>query len=302
MHYNMGPADDHARWTFSRLRFLTCLLKDELRRDSLWDDFTQELYATAYDAWQQGMDITETRRYASRRIHTFLKSYGYKAYRNSYVRQETPFAATFPDWLVENLPAADQPLHKSFDYDIGLKASIERNLQNHPQGMTRSRLSTNLEAPVKDIQRFLDSLVKEGKVVEFKRETWDGHITPLYFVAGAKLPEASNVRTEMYERIRRAYFEEGLSVNRICEEYHHSETTVKEAIRTAPAFLRPVIPQRKRRQMEMYQEIRRLYLLEGKSSRQIASEYHHSLQTVAKAIHSAPAPEVDTREKVLVLA
>src|SRR5271157_5610839 len=163
MHYALGEAEDHARWTFCRLQFISCLLKDRIRQDSLWDDFIQELYTAAYDAWQQKMPMAETRRYASRRIHSFLKSYGYKAYRNSYMKNETPFAAAFPDWLVENLPDTDRPLHKSFDYDQGLKVGIEKNLRDHPQGMTRSRLSTNLGAPVKEIQRFLDSLVKEGK-------------------------------------------------------------------------------------------------------------------------------------------
>ena len=155
---------------------------------------------------------------------------------------------------------------------------------------------------MKEIQRFLDSLVKEGKAIEFKRETWDGNITPLYFPIGAKLPEAKLIRTEMYERIRKAYFEEGLSVNQIHERYHHSDLTVKEAIRTAPASLQPVIPQRKRRQMELYQEIRRLYFLEGKSTRQIMQEHHHGPGTIANAIHSAPAPAAEHQESVLVPA
>ena len=134
MHYDLGEAEDHARWTFCRLQFISCLLKDQIRQDSLWDDFIQELYTAAYDAWQQQMTMPETRRYASRRIHAFLKSYGYKAYRNSYVRNETPFAAAFPDWLVENLADADRPLYKSFDYDIGLKAGIEKNLKRSSPG------------------------------------------------------------------------------------------------------------------------------------------------------------------------
>ena len=96
MHYDLGEANEHARWAFGKLRFVSCLLKDELRRDGHWDDFTQELYATAYHAWQQGLDVNETRRLANRRIHAFLKAYGYKAYRNSYVRQETTFSASFP--------------------------------------------------------------------------------------------------------------------------------------------------------------------------------------------------------------
>lgn len=233
MRYEMEEANDHARWCLSRLRFMSCLLKDQIRQDSLWDDFIQELYATAYDAWQQKMTIVETRRYAGRQIHAFLKSYGYKAYRNTYIKQENAFSGVFQDWQVTDLPAPERPLHKSFDYDVGLKESILRNLSNHPQGMTRSRLSMNLEAPVKEIQRFLDSLLKEGRVIEVKREVWDGHISPLYLIAGTRIPEQRNIHTDMYERIRRAYFVEGKSMNWIALEYHHGWSTVLKAIRSA---------------------------------------------------------------------
>ena len=51
--YDLGEANIYARMCLSRLRFVTCLLKDELRRDGLWDDLIQELYVTAFEAWRQ---------------------------------------------------------------------------------------------------------------------------------------------------------------------------------------------------------------------------------------------------------
>jgi transposase len=302
MHYDLGEADEHARWTFSRLRFMTCLLKDELRRDGHWDDFTQELYATAYQAWQQGLDMDQTRRYASRRIHAFLKAYGYRAYRNSYIRQETAFSASFPDWQTINLPSLEKPRYKSFDYDVGLKEGIVRNLSLHSQGMTRSHLSQNLEAPVTEIQRFLDSLIKEGKVIEVKREHFDSRLTPLYLMAGSQLPAQYQAQKETYERIRRAHFVEGLSMSRIAQEYSCHWNTVQKIIRSAPPPPEAALPFRKRLQEERYATIRRLYFEEGKSTRRIAAELHHSLETVARAIHTTPTPAayLPTRELVPV--
>ena len=300
MHYDLGEANEHARWAFGKLRFVSCLLKDELRRDGHWDDFTQELYGTAYHAWQQGLDVNETRRLASRRIHAFLKAYGYKAYRNSYVRQETAFSASFPDWQTVNLPSLERPRYKSFDYDVNLKEGIIRNLSRHSQGMTRSHLSMNLEAPVTEVQRFLDSLVKEGRIKEVKRENWDSRLTPLYLIAGSEIPKECRVHMETFERIRRAYFIEGLSMDHIAREYHYPWHMVNKAIHSEPPPLDATVPIRKQLQEERYAIIRRLHFEEGKSARRIAAEYHHSLQTVARAIHSTPVPlaSLPTRELV----
>jgi hypothetical protein len=80
--------------------------------------------------------------------------------------------------------------------------------------------------------------------MEVKREAWEGHITPLFLIAGAKIPEQKMVKTETYERIRQAYFVEGKSANWIAQEYHHHWSTVRKAISSAPAPAAPtnVIP------------------------------------------------------------
>ena len=243
MRYEMGEANNHARWCFSRLRFISCLLKDSLRREGIWDDLTQQLYATAYQAWQQEMTIGETRRYASRQIHAFLKSYGYKAYRNSYIKLENAFSGVFQDWQVDNLASPEEPSQRCVRHypleDHHLKEQIVNTLKRKPEGMTRSGLSMYLEAPVKELQWYLDSLVKNGRVIEVKREAWEGHITPLFLIAGAEIPEQKRVKTETYERIRHAYFVEGKSANRIAMEYHHNWNTVRKAISSS---LAPPVP------------------------------------------------------------
>ena len=107
---------------------------------------------------------------------------------------------------------------------------------------------------------------------------------------------------ETFERIRRAYFIEGLSMDRIAREYHYPWHTVNKAIHSEPPPLDATMPIRKRLQEERYAIIRRLHFEEGKSARRIAAEYHHSLQTVARAIHSSPTPAPSTTTRELIPA
>ena len=115
---------------------------------------------------------------------------------------------------------------------------MRQDIRRSAQGITRARLSMNLEAPVSEIQRFLASLVKEGKIIEVKREAWEGRITSLYLVAGAKVPEQRLIHTETYERIRQAY-QAGKSLSWIAREHHHSFHTIYRAIRMNPAHATP---------------------------------------------------------------
>lgn len=46
----LGPASSAARLCFSRLRFLPTWLKEQLRREGIWDDLVQETYCTAWGA------------------------------------------------------------------------------------------------------------------------------------------------------------------------------------------------------------------------------------------------------------
>jgi hypothetical protein len=239
MHYELGEADNHVRWCFSRLRFLSSLLKDQLRRDCLWDDFQQEMYATAYYAFSQKMTMVDTRRLAGRRIRFFLKSYGYRYRGNSFIRQEMAFSSIFQDWKIANLTSPEEPPAMSVrDHSpkyTNFPEQITKLLQRKPDGMSRTDLSMYFKIPVIEIQDYLDHLVKEGKVIEVKREIWEAHATPLYFLIGMAIPEQRMVRTERYERIRHAHFSEGKSISSIAREYHHSFHTIYRAIRMAPA-------------------------------------------------------------------
>lgn len=242
MNYDLGGANNHVKWSFSRLRFMSSILKDKLRKDGLWEDFTQQLYTTSVIAWQQNLDIAETRRYASRQIHAFFKEYGYKAYRNSYIKMENPFAGIFQDWQVNNLESPAGPPEKLFRTDsLGdnyLKAQIVNTLKRKPAGMTRADLSMYLGVRVKELQWHLDSLLKDSRIVQVKRESFEGTPpTPLFFIAGAKVPEQKMVKTEMYENIRRLYFSEGKTMEQIAKECHHSLHTICRAIHSAPALV-----------------------------------------------------------------
>ena len=185
------------------------------------------------------MTIAETRRYASRQIHAFFKEYGYKAYRNSYIKIENPFAGIFQDWQVNNLESPAGPRDRLLRTDsLGdnyLKEQIVNILRRKPAGMTRAELSMYLEVPVKELQWHLEALIKDSRIIEVKREAWAGRITPLYLIAGSRVPEQKHIRTQRYELMRQAYFVEGKTTSWIAGEYHHSLQTVYRAIRSAPA-------------------------------------------------------------------
>jgi hypothetical protein len=242
MHYELGEADNHVRWCFSRLRFMSSILKDKIRKDGIWEDFTQELYATSVMAWQQNMDIGETRRYARRQIHAFFKEYGYKSYRNTYVKMEQSFSGVFADWQVNNLDAPEMPannfMRKDTVGDNYLQEQIVNILKRKVEGLTRADLSMYLQVPVHELQWHLDSLLKGNRIVQVKRESYEGTPpTPLFFIAGAKLPEQKMVKTEMYENIRRLYFSEGKTMEGIAKECHHSLHTICKAIHSPPVSM-----------------------------------------------------------------
>src|SRR4030043_2334069 len=122
--YDLGEANKYVGMCFTQLRFLTCMVKDKLREDGIWQDLVHELFMTALDAFKQRMDKPDTRRLASRRIHAFLKSYGYSKYRGSYVRLEFPFAVVFQE--IENADERITLLEttRPYVFEEGLKERI----------------------------------------------------------------------------------------------------------------------------------------------------------------------------------
>ena len=237
MYYELGAADTHVKWCFSRLRFMSSILKDKLKKDNIWEDFLQELHVSGYLAWQQEMSMEETRRYAQRQIHAFFKEYGYRRYRNSYIKLEQSFSAVFADWQERNLSEMECSVEVWPDSagDNHIKEHILSILKRKPEGITRAELTGYLEVSVKELQVHLDSLLKEKRIVQVEREGYGGYPpTPLLFIAGARIPEQKPVRTAIFAEIRRLYFEERKTTKQIAQERHHSLRTIGKAIHSVP--------------------------------------------------------------------
>lgn len=238
--YDLGPANEHAKWAFGRIRFLSYLLREDMRKNDLWEDFIQSLYTCAFNAWQQKMGIQETRRYASRQMRAFLKQYGYKAYRNSYVRMEACFSAVYTGWQQDNLPESRPSrrnlMPRSLASDPLTQERILKILSQKPQGISRRGLIAQLRISVTELQWHLDNLQREQRIVRVTRELQLGRVSTLIFMAGDRIPEQKVVKGEIYENIRRAYFEQGKSTPQIAREYHHSQTTICQAIHSDPRY------------------------------------------------------------------
>ena len=121
------------------------------------------------------------------------------------------------------------PFHWERDH---LDKRILELLRKSPKGLTRSDLSMRLQVYVREVNRYLDQLIKRQQVIAVKRErsTRGRQWTPLFFMAGAEIPEVRNVARERDERIRQAYFVEGWSIRRIIRELHHDKRTIHRAI------------------------------------------------------------------------
>ncbi len=235
--YDLGEANPYAAMCLSRLRYVTCLLKDELRQDGLWDDLMQELYVTALEAYRQKMGDIETYRFAGRRIYAFLKACGYRMYRGAYVRLEKPFAVVFHD--IENIDEFLKPLEspaRPYFGSTNLGERILQLLRYKTEGMKREEICAHLQIWVQELEWHLAPLLKSQQIVEVKRENWRGRPRgALLVIAGAPVPEEKMAKTEMMERIRHAYFVEGKSIKGIAREYHHDKRIVRRAVYASPA-------------------------------------------------------------------
>ena len=235
LQYDLGEGNLYAKMCLSRLRFVTCLLKDELRKNGLWDDLIQELYVTAYEAWRQELGEIETYRFTGRRIYAFLKSCGYRMYRGAYVRLEKPFAVVFQD--VENVDEFLQPLDspaRPYFASTNLGERILQLLRCKAEGMRKHEICAHLQVPVQELGWHLTPLLKGQQIIEVNKDNWRGRpLSPLLVIAGAPVPVEKKEKTEMMERIRHAYFVEGKSIKGIAREYHHDKRIVRRAIRSS---------------------------------------------------------------------
>jgi len=229
---DLGSANHHAGVCISRLRWLGSLMKELLRKEGIWEDLIQELYAAAFFAWKQGMDDAETRRYAMRCLYAFMKSYGFRMYRGGYYK----FEKGLPDNLSGdiNFPPDFVPYSAIFRFDSDhLEDTILDFLKKHPEGLTKRRVSARFQIPVHEASMYLSYLIKKGLAVEIKRENTRGRpLTPLLVALepGQTLPKPKMVKSGQTERIRHAYFVEGKSIKQIAREWHHDRGTVRRAI------------------------------------------------------------------------
>jgi len=104
-------------------------------------------------------------------------------------------------------------------------------LRNNPQGMAKRDLSARLKVPIWIINLYLNPLIEKQQVIAVIRENTRGRpLTPLWFIAGAEIPEMKVVKVERDDRIRQAHFIEGWSIKRIKRELHHDKRTIRRAI------------------------------------------------------------------------
>lgn len=141
------PAEDHARFCFSKLRFYPVGLKDDLRQRGLWDDLAQELYRIALDAWQAGKTPQEMGGMATRELRAFLRAYGYQRRGDSFVQPETVLSGigeeSEADW--ENILAGAMVLPASYSAPAGLEEAILTILRKHPDGFSQHQVNHRLQ-------------------------------------------------------------------------------------------------------------------------------------------------------------
>ncbi len=232
----LGPAEQTARMCFSKFRFLPARIKEQLQREGLWDDLVQETYLTAWEAWQKGLSNRETYRLMGRRVYAFLKGYGYQVYGHHYYRVERPLSAIAQDQKQEDriLESVRDSPSSSF---IGWKDSVAEAvlvLLRGNGGLSKRQIYTRLQISARELDWHYAPLIKQGLIMEVKRENACGRPpTPLLVAVklGQKLLMPEMVKTERTEGIRKAYFLEGKSIKQISREFHHTRRTVRKAIR-----------------------------------------------------------------------
>jgi len=147
---------------------------------------------------------------------------GYKVYAGIPIEKEEK------RYLKEWQKAYHMPLGWKRDH---LDERILKLLRKNPKGLTRADLSMRLQVYVREVQRYLIQLSKKKQVIAVNRQSTRGRSpTPLFFIAGATIPEEKNVKEERDERIRQAYFLEGWSIKRIKRELHHDKRTIRRAL------------------------------------------------------------------------
>ena len=232
----LGPdAHNVSRICFTKFRFIPACIKDELRRRDLWDDLIQETYLTAWESYQNGLSISDTRHLIDRRLYAFFRAYGYRKYRHCYYKPEKVFSSVAKDGAHEEelLAAAHPASPKPIFSGDNLGEKILAMLREHPEGMAKNKLYSRLGISAQELEWQCRALIEQGLVVEVKRESFRGRpLSPLLAAVqpGLMLPSPELARTEKFERIRKAHFVEGKSIREIAREFHHDRRTIREAL------------------------------------------------------------------------
>ena len=240
---------DRIRLCFSVLRYYPITLRDRLRQEGLWEDMEQELHVAAWETERKGLHEHDTCLFASRRIYAFLKAYGYHLTRRdghkSYCKDKPLSSIAQDPELQETVLARGRPIS---ELEVPTKARFVRDhpeeailalLRAIPGGISKRDLYTRLVLTARELDRHCAPLIKQGLVVEVKRENTFGRpLTPLLVAVqpGQTPPTPKLVKTEQMERIRQAYFLERKSIKQIAREFHHSKTTVRKGIRTEAEY------------------------------------------------------------------
>lgn len=230
----LGPASSAARLCFSRLRFLPTWLKEQLRREGIWDDLMQETYCTAWGAWRKELSEAETSRFMARRVYAFLRNYGYRVYRHRYYKLDKPLSDIAQDEIHgEKIleMAMVNPAPTLVRWGDHLGEEILALLEKSAGGLSKRALYTRLCISPRELDWYCSPLIKKGLIFEVRRESTRGRPpTPLLVAAGQTLLMPKMVKTEQMERIRQAYFLEGKSRKQIARDFHHDRKTVRKAI------------------------------------------------------------------------
>jgi len=209
-------------------------MKELMRKEGIWEDLIQELYAAGWDAYRRGLDNKETRRYSAKCFYAFLKAYGFRRYGRHNVRLETPFATAFPYSINDRGIAPGDESPSVYFGTEHLDEKILDYIKKHPEGLTRGRIGGSFQIPVSEADYYLSKLKNSGLITEHSRESIRGRpLNPLFVDASQPAPKKRmviKVREKRDERIRQAYFLEGKSIKQIAREFHHDRRIIRRAI------------------------------------------------------------------------
>ena len=224
--------DRALRMCFSKVRFLSPLLRDRLHQEGVWEDLRQEMHLAAWEAVEKGLDERETFRLAARRIYTFLKANGYRAYRHGYCKMDRPLSLIAQDVELQEIvlaKASANPAPAFVGWRDGLEEEILTILRKSPLGLSKRELYRRLGVSARELDYHCAPLVERGLIREVKRETLRGRPTPLLVAGPTRIPKELTVNPKK-ERIRQAFCLEHKRIRQIASELHCCRKMVRRVI------------------------------------------------------------------------